>query len=315
GADAARVRLDLELPVREPFDARGVVAFLAARAVDGVEVADLDGDDVRYARTLLLPHGPGAAEVMAGPGVGPGRVAVRLELASAADVSVAVTRLRRLLDLDADPAAVDTALADDPALAPLVARRPGLRLPGTVDPHEIVVRAIVGQQISVAAARTHLGRLAAGAGTPYVSAVPGLTHLFPTAAQVAAAAADHLRLPARSVATVVDTAGALDDGTLAVGVGDDGDALRAALVARRGIGPWTAAYVAMRVLRDPDAWLDGDVALLAGAAAAGVDLGLPDDAPRSARSRALAARAGRWAPWRSYAALHLWRAALPPTRQ
>lgn len=313
--DVARVRLDLELPVREPFDARGVVAFLAARAVDGVEVADLAGDDVRYARTLQLPHGPGAAEVLAGPGVGPGRVAVRLELASAADVSVAVVRLRRLLDLDADPAAVDTALADDPALAPLVARAPGLRLPGTVDPHEIVVRAIVGQQISVAAARTHLGRLAGGAGTPYASAVPGLTRLFPTAAQVADAAPDHLRLPARSVATVVDTARALDDGALAVGVGDDGEALRAALVARRGIGPWTAAYVAMRVLRDPDAWLDGDVALLAGAAAAGVDLGLPDDASRAARSRALAARAERWAPWRSYAALHLWRAALPPTRR
>ncbi|GAB6939369.1 AlkA N-terminal domain-containing protein [Isoptericola variabilis] len=317
GGDVAAVRLELELPVREPFDARGVVAFLAARAVEGVEVADLsaDGDDVRYARTLLLPHGPGAAEVMAGPGVGPGRVAVRLELASAADVSVAVARLRRLLDLDADPAAVDTALADDPALAPLVGRTPGLRLPGTVDPHEIVVRAIVGQQISVAAARTHLGRLAAGAGTPYASAIPGLTRLFPTAAQVAAGAADHLRLPARSVATVVDTARALADGTLAVGVGDDGDALRAALVARRGIGPWTAAYVAMRVLRDPDAWLDGDVALLAGAAAAGVDLGLPDDAPRAARSRALAGHAERWAPWRSYAALHLWRAALPPTRR
>ncbi|MFE7405304.1 AlkA N-terminal domain-containing protein [Isoptericola sp. NPDC057559] len=316
GCDVARVRLDLELPVREPFDGRGVVAFLAARAVDGVEVADLSGDDARYARTLSLPHGPGAAEVVAGPGVGPGRVAVRLELASAADVSVAVTRLRRLLDLDSDPAAVDTTLADDPALAPLVARTPGLRVPGTVDPHEIVVRAIVGQQISVAAARTHLGRLAAGAGTPYDSAVPGLTRLFPTPAQVAASAADHLRLPARSLATVEDTARALDDGSLAVGVGDDGDELRAALVARRGIGPWTAAYVAMRVLRDPDSWLDGDVALLAGAAAAGISLpGVPDDAPRAARSRALATRAERWAPWRSYAAMHLWRAALPPTRQ
>jgi len=316
GCDVARVRLDLELPVREPFDGRGVVAFLAARAVDGVEVADLSGDDVRYARTLALPHGPGAAEVVAGPGVGPGRVAVRLELTSAADVSVAVTRLRRLLDLDSDPAAVDTTLSEDPALAPLVARTPGLRVPGTADPHEIVVRAIVGQQISVAAARTHLSRLAAGAGTPYASAVPGLTRLFPTPAQVAESAADHLRLPARSLATVADTARALDDGSLVVGVGDDGDELRAALVARRGIGPWTAAYVAMRVLRDPDAWLDGDVALLAGAAAAGIVLpGVPDDAPRAARSRALAARAERWAPWRSYAAMHLWRAALPPTRQ
>ncbi|MFD6178197.1 MULTISPECIES: AlkA N-terminal domain-containing protein [unclassified Isoptericola] len=316
GCDVARVRLDLELPVREPFDGRGVVAFLAARAVDGVEVADLSGDDVRYARTLALPHGPGAAEVVAGPGVGPGRVAVRLELSSAADVSVAVTRLRRLLDLDSDPAAVDATLADDAALAPLVARTPGLRVPGTVDPHEIVVRAIVGQQISVAAARTHLSRLAAGAGTTYDSAVPGLTRLFPTPAQVAASAADHLRLPARSLATVTDSARALDDGSLAVGVGDDGDSLRAALVARRGIGPWTAAYVAMRVLRDPDAWLDGDVALLAGAAAAGIVLpGAGDDAPRAARSRALAVRAERWAPWRSYAAMHLWRAALPPTRQ
>lgn len=315
-ADAARVRLGLELPVREPFDARGLVAFLAARAVDGVEVAAIDGDEVRYARTLHLPHGPGAAEVVAGPGAGPGRVAVRLELASPADVSVAVARLRRLLDLDADPTAVDTTLADDPALAPLVARSPGLRLPGTVDPHEIVVRAIVGQQISVAAARTHLSRLAAGAGTPYESAVPGLTRLFPTPSQVAASAAEHLRLPARSLATITATAGALDDGSLAVGVGDDGDRLRAALVARRGIGPWTAAYVAMRVLRDPDSWLDGDVALLAGAAAAGIELpGLPDDASRAARSRALAARAERWAPWRSYAAVHLWRAALPPTRR
>jgi AraC family transcriptional regulator, regulatory protein of adaptative response / DNA-3-methyladenine glycosylase II len=313
GCDVARVRLELELPVREPFDARGVVAFLAARAVEGVEVADLEGADVRYARTLRLPHGPGAAEVLAGPGVGGGRVAVRLELASAADVSVAVARLRRLLDLDADPAAVDTALADDPALAPLVAHTPGLRVPGTVDPHEIVVRAIVGQQISVAAARTHLSRLAAATGTPYESAVPGLTRLFPTPAQVAEAGAEHLRLPARQLAAVVDTARALDDGTLSVGVGDDSATLRAALVARRGIGPWTAAYVAMRVLRDPDAWLDGDVALLAGAAAAGVDLGVPDDASRAARSRALAARAERWAPWRSYAAMHLWRAALPPT--
>ncbi|CAM3779051.1 AlkA N-terminal domain-containing protein [Isoptericola cucumis] len=309
-ACVARVRLALELPVREPFDARGVVGFLAARAVDGVETATLAGPDVRYARTLTLPHGPGAAEVSAGPGVGPGRVAVRLELATAADVPVAVARLRRLLDLDADPVAVDTALGDDPALAPLVAAMPGIRVPGAVDPHELVVRAIVGQQISVAAARTHLGRLAAAVGTAYDSGIDGLTRLFPTAAQVAGGA-EQLRLPARSRAAVAGTARALADGDLVVDVGADAGALRDALVARPGIGPWTAAYVAMRVLGDPDAWLDGDVALLAGAQAAGITL---PDAGRAARSSALRSRAARWAPWRSYAAVHLWRHALPTDR-
>ncbi|AEG43097.1 AlkA N-terminal domain-containing protein [Isoptericola variabilis] len=308
GAAGEAVVLDLTLPVREPFDALGTLTFLAARAVDGVETAALDGPVLRYARTLALPHGPGAAEVTVRPrAVGrTGRVALRLEVASLADVPVAVARLRRLLDLDADPGAVDAALATDPALAPLVAATPGIRVPGTVDPHETVVRAIVGQQISVAAARTHLSRLAAAAGTPYASRIGGLTRLFPTAAQVADDGGTHLRLPARTRGTVVAVARALADGELAVGVGDDPDALRAALVARRGIGPWTAAYVAMRVLGDPDAWLDGDVALLAGARAAGV---LPEAA--AAPHRALAARAAAWAPWRSYAAVHLWRAAAP----
>ncbi|WP_166844907.1 AlkA N-terminal domain-containing protein [Isoptericola sp. BMS4] len=308
GQDTASVRLDLALPVREPFDAVGVVRFLAARAVEGVETAEIDGGRARYARTLHLPHGPGAVQVEVGADVGPGRVAAHLELASAADVPVAVARLRRLLDLDADPVAVDGTLGADPRLAPLVAAAPGIRVPGTVDPHELVVRSIVGQQISVAAARTHLGRLAAAVGTPYASGIPGLTRLFPTAAQ-AADGGDSLRLPARTVAAVVDTARALADGELLVDVGAAPDALRDALVSRPGIGPWTAAYVAMRVLGDPDAWLDGDVALLAGAAAAGVDLsGVAPGASRAARSRALSAHAARWAPWRSYAAMHLWRA-------
>jgi AraC family transcriptional regulator of adaptative response / DNA-3-methyladenine glycosylase II len=316
------VRLALTLPVREPFDARGTLAFLAARAVDGVETAALDGPELRYARTLTLPHGPGAAEVTAGTAVGPGRVGLRLEVASLADVPVAVARVRRLLDLDADPGAVDAALTADPALAPLVAAVPGIRVPGTADPHETVVRAIVGQQISVAAARTHLSRLAAGVGTPYASGFAGLTRLFPTAAQVSDGGA-HLRLPARTRQAVVDVARALAGGELAVGVGDDAAELRARLVARPGIGPWTAAYVAMRVLGDPDAWLDGDVALLAGARAVGVlppepsgvgDPGGSRVADNRARShRALAEHARAWAPWRSYAAMHLWRAAVRRT--
>ncbi|GIG36848.1 AlkA N-terminal domain-containing protein [Cellulomonas pakistanensis] len=315
----AQVRLDLALPVRQPFDARGVLGFLAARAVAGVEVADLpDAGPLRYARTLALPHGPGAVEMVAtADRAGAWRLALRLELASLADVGTAVARVRRLLDLDADPAAVDAALSADPALAPLVAATPGTRVPGTVDPAELVVRAIVGQQISVAAARGHLGRLAAVAGSPVASSIAGLERLFPTPAQVLAAVpppvagadpdpARPLRLPGRQVGAVLAAAAALADGTLPAHVGADPRRLRDGLVALPGVGPWTAAYVAMRVLGDPDAWLAGDVALVAGARAAGA---LDPDLPRAAAHRALAARAEAWAPWRSYAAMHLWRAA------
>src|SRR5690606_8161615 len=172
------VRISLTLPVREPFDARGVIEFLAARAIQGVEAADV-GPDLRYARTVLLPHGPGAVDVRV-PRTGTGRVELDLELADLADAPVAVTRVRRLLDLDADPVAVDAALAADPVLAPSVAAVPGIRVPGAVDPAELLIRAVVGQQISVAAARTHLTRLAHGTGRPYASAVPGLDRLFPT---------------------------------------------------------------------------------------------------------------------------------------
>jgi len=305
--------------VRQPFDAPGVFRFLAARAVAGVEVAEVPDDgSARYARTLALPHGPGAVEVLATrlPGAR-WTLRARLELTSLADIATAVARVRRMLDLDADPAAVDAALAADPALATLVARTPGIRVPGAVDPAELVVRALVGQQISVAAARTHLTRLIASSGSPYASAVPGLDRLFPTPAQIRERVPAPvpgeppdpdrpLRLPGRSVATVLAAARALDDGALDVHVGAAPDALHAQLLAVPGIGLWTAAYVAMRVLGDPDARLTGDVALVAGARAAGV---LEDDVPARAGHRLLAERAAGWAPWRSYAAMHLWQAA------
>ncbi|WP_264029604.1 AlkA N-terminal domain-containing protein [Cellulosimicrobium sp. SH8] len=296
--------LDLTLPLREPFDAPGVFAFLAARAVDGVEVADLAGPVLSYARTLALPHGPGAFRATYGPPPGSARGTagfhVELELTSVADLPAAIARVRRLFDLDADPAAVDAALAADPALAASVHAVPGIRVPGAVDATEILVRALVGQQISVAAARTHLSRLAAALGTPFASRF-GPTRLFPTAAQLADGGTVHVRGPARRTAAILGVARALADGTLALSPADDPAAQREALEAMPGVGPWTSGYVAMRVLHDPDVLLDGDLALRAGAAA----LGLPDD------RRALAARAERWAPWRSYAAMHLWRAAAP----
>lgn len=303
GGDAVRLRL--ALPVRAPFDARGVFAFLAARAVAEVETTRVEGEVLCYARTLDLPHGPGAAEITLTP-IGPAewRVELLLELTALSDVAVAVARVRRLLDLDADPAAVDTALGTDPALAPLIAANPGVRVPGTVDPHELVIRAIVGQQISVAAARTHLGRLAL-AGIPYQSAIPGLSRIFPSAGRVAEEARDRLRLPERNLETIVTVTSELASGELVVDVGQDPVDLRNALVSRRGIGPWTAAYIAMRVLGDPDAWLEGDVALLAGAQR----LGMIEEGTRTQQFRALAERAHAWSPWRAYAQLHLWAAA------
>ncbi|MFT2816317.1 DNA-3-methyladenine glycosylase 2 family protein [Leifsonia sp. A12D58] len=315
----ASVRLSLVLPVRQPFDAPGLFRFLAARAITGVEAAELPTDGpLRYARSLLLPHGAGAVEIIATQGGGSEwRLQAQLELASLADVATAVARVRRMLDLDADPVAVDTALSADPALALLVNRTRGIRVPGAVDPHELVIRAIVGQQISVAAARGHLGRLTALLGTRYTSSFAGIDRLFPTPGQIAAGVPEPmpgdpldqdrpLRLPGRSVRTVVAAARALSDGELVVDVGADPEVLRERLVARPGIGPWTAAYISMRVLGDPDAWLHGDVALVAGAIAVGT---LEPNLSKTGAHRTLAEKAAAWAPWRSYAALHLWQAA------
>ena len=225
-----------------------------------------------------------------------------LRLSDPRDLAPAVARLRRLLDLDADPAAVDGALAADPCLAPSVAAVPGIRLPGTVDPAETALRAVLGQQVSVAAARTAATRLAAALGEPLppTLAGDGPALLFPTVAAVAEHGADVLTGPARRTATVVGLAAALADG-LAVDAGRDPAAFRADLTALPGIGPWTAGYLAMRVLGDPDELLPDDLAVRRGATA----LGIPD----------LAHHAARWAPWRSYAALHLWRAGAHSTRR
>ena len=315
-----RVRLDVNLPVRQPFDAAGVFQFLAARAVVGVEVADLsESDHLRYARTLMLPGGPGAVEVTATyTDKSQWRVQARLELATLPDVAPAIARVRRLLDLDADPVAVDAALRHDPELAPLVERTPGVRVPGAVEPHELVIRALVGQQISVAAAQTHLGRLAAYSGSDYVSTIPGLTRLFPTPGQIVSAIPEPvtgepldpdrpLRLPGQSIRALLVISRALKNGELTVDVGVDAGMLRDQLLSWPRIGQWTASYIAMRVVGDPDAWLFGDVALVAGAKNAGI---INSDRPTASIHRALAARATQWSPWRSYAAMHLWKTAI-----
>ena len=288
GAAAA---VSLRLPYREPYDAAGIMAFLAARAVPGVESIE-DGE---YGRTLRLPHGTGTARLRPADG----HFECTLRLTDMRDLGSAVSRLRRLFDLDADPSAVADVLGADPLLAPSVAAEPGVRVPGSVDGAEIVTRALIGQQISVAAARTALGVLTASLGDPLPSPDGALTTLFPAPAAIATGGAAVLRGPRRRIDTMLNVNAALASGDLDVHVGADADELSAALQAFPGVGPWTAGYVLMRVLGAPDVLLTTDVALRKGAAA----LGMPTD------PAALSEHGNAWRPWRSYAGMHLWRAA------
>ncbi|MGH3435113.1 MAG: AlkA N-terminal domain-containing protein [Sciscionella sp.] len=283
--------ISLRLAFRSPMDAAGLFGFLATRAVSGVESVTSGG----YARTLRLPHGPAIVHLAPAHGY----IDTSLRLTDLRDLGTAVARLRRLLDLDADPTGVDEVLSADPVLAGRVAAVPGIRLPGSVDGAEIVLRAMLGQQISVAAARTALGRLTAALGEPLPHPEGELTRLFPEPAAIAEQGTEVLRGPARRVASVLAVCAALADGTVDVHVGRDAEQLRADLEALPGVGPWTAGYVLMRVLGSSDELLTSDLVLRRGAAA----LGLPSESP------ALLAYSRRWQPWRAYAGMHLWRAA------
>lgn len=285
--------IDLVLPHRGPLDSAGLFAWMSARAVSGAEVAT----ERSFARTLRLAGGPAWFELRVDAS---DRVRLRARLTNLRDLSTLVTRARRLFDLDADPLAIDDALSTQPELAPFVRAVPGIRVPGAADPHEMLIRAMVGQQITVAAARTALTALTVELGEP-VEGFEGTHLLFPSMRAIAERGGDVLRGPAARIRSITGAAAALADGSLPLTTGDDAAAQREALLARPGIGPWTADYVRMRVLGDPDVFLPGDVAVRAGAAAAGI----PSD-PKS-----LTAWAARTAPWRSYFTAHLWRA-VPP---
>ncbi|MFG1928176.1 AlkA N-terminal domain-containing protein [Cryptosporangium sp. NPDC048952] len=277
--------ISLRLAYREPFDATALWAFLSMRAVPGVE--QIDGGT--YRRTLRLPHGVGSVALTPAAG----HVRADLTLADLRDLGTAVHRCRRLLDLDADPVAVDMALAADPVLEPLVAARPGLRVPGAVDGAELAVRAVLGQQVSVAAARTVAGRLAEAYGDP---AEPEGPRVFPSADVLAELTPDELPMPASRARSLIALCTALASGELVLDSGTDPAEALAVLQEIPGIGPWTAGYIALRATGAPDVFLPGDL----GVRRAAARLGLPD-APR-----ALDERASRWRPWRSYAVLHLW---------
>ena len=289
----AETRIMLQLPARPPFDGVGLLRFLGTRALPGIETIT----DASYARTVRLPHGTGTVEVtLSGTDAAPA-LACNIRLAHLTDLAPLVSRVRRLFDLDADAQAIDGHLAADPALAASVAQTPGIRVPGSMDAEESLFRALIGQQVSVAAARTALTRVADALGDRLPG--PELRLLFPTPAQIAAGGREVLRGPVARIETILRVAEALASGDLTLSFGQTRAELEANLVALRGIGPWTAGYVAMRVLGSPDILLTSDLALRQGAGR----LGLAGEA------RSLAARGAGWAPWRSYAGMHLWRSA------
>ncbi|GAA3709895.1 DNA-3-methyladenine glycosylase 2 family protein [Nonomuraea antimicrobica] len=266
---AGPATLRLRLHRREPYDVDGVFAFLASRAIPGLEVADRTS----YSRAV-----PGGTITLTPQR---GHVALDVAVDDTRQLARLVARCRRLLDLDADPDAISEVLGQS-SLGPLVAARPGLRVPGTFDGFELAVRAVVGQQISVAGARTLLGRIVARA------AVPG--GLFPTPTLLMETDLTGLGLTNRRIDTLKELAALLAGGHLDLDGGQDPAEAVAALLNVHGIGPWTASYVALRALRDPDAWPTGDLVLVKRMAA----LGIPED------------HIERWRPWRAYAALHLW---------
>jgi len=281
----------LRLALRPPFDGAGVLRWLAARLVPGIEALS----DGVYRRTLELPGGTGV--VTLAPAAD--RVDAVFALDDAADLPAAEARCRHLLDLDADPDASAAVLASDPVLAPLVAARPGLRAPGSVDPAETAVRAVLGQQVSLAAARTLAGRLVAACGPPLAAPAGPLTHRFPGPAAIAdEAVLAAIGMPRSRQRTLLALCSRLAAGELVLDPAAEPATVRADLLAVPGIGPWTADYVLLRALGDPDAFPAGDLGLRRAARA----LGLPDDAA------GLEARAERWRPWRRYAAHHLWAA-------
>jgi len=285
---AAAGWLSLRLPFRAPLFPDNLFGHLAATAVPGVE----EWRDGAYRRTLRLPHGRGIVALRPGPEY----IGCQLAVTDLRDLAIAISRCRRLLDLDADPVAMGDVLREDPVLGPLVAKAPGRRVPRTVDPAEFAVRVVLGQQVSTAAARTHAARLVLAHGEPAEDPAGGLTHLFPSMTALAAANPATLAVPRTRQATFAALTGALASGAIDLGPGSDWQQARAALSALPGLGPWSVETIAMRGLGDPDAFTDGDL----GVRAAARTYGLPGT------PAALTRRSAGWRPWRAYAVQYLW---------
>jgi len=280
--------LSLRLPYRAPLDAHGLIAFLGLRAVAGVEQVH----DGAYRRSLRLPHGTGVVELRPADG----HVHARFWLADLRDLGAAMQRSRALLDLDSDPGSVADVLGAERLLGRLVRKAPGRRVPGAVDGHELAVRAVLGQQVSVRGASTLAGRLVAQCGEQLERPLGAVTHVFPSADALAHADPAKLAMPAARRRALLALVTALARGELAIDAGVDRADARRQLLALPGIGRWTADYIAMRALRDPDAFLPSDL---------GVRHAL-ERLGRDAQPAAATMLAERWRPYRAYAVQHLW---------
>jgi AraC family transcriptional regulator of adaptative response / DNA-3-methyladenine glycosylase II len=283
----------LMLRYRPPYDWAGMIGFLAARAIPGVEVVTAE----RYARTIALDGAMGTVAVSPADG---DRLAVRVRFPKMTALPSILSRVKRVFDLSADPATIEAHLSADPDLARMVAARPGLRAPGAWDGLELGVRAILGQQITVPAAVKLAGRLTAeyGEALPPEWAGEGLTHVFPSADRLAVAdIAGHGLMPGARARAISGLAAAVAADPHLFGARASLEEAVAALRALPGIGEWTAQYIAMRQLREPDAFPAADVGLMRALADA--------DGVRPTPAELLA-RAEAWRPWRAYAALHLW---------
>jgi AraC family transcriptional regulator of adaptative response / DNA-3-methyladenine glycosylase II len=285
--EVSRGTTTLRLPFRPPLHPDNLFGHLVATGVPGVE----EWRDGAYRRTLRLPHGTGVVALSPAPD----HIRCTLSLADLRDLSTAIARCRRLLDLDADPVAVDEALSEDEALEPLVRKAPGRRVPRTVDEHEMALRAVLGQQVSTRAAQTLAGRLVRQLGDEITDPAGGLTHLFPATERLAGLDPEALAMPGSRRRTLLGLARVLADGDLDVSPGADRERVRAGLSALPGIGAWTVETVLMRALGDPDAFLPTDLGVASLAPSAGLPTG-----------KALVARAERWRPWRAYAVQHIW---------
>ena len=290
--DGSGFHCTLRLPYRPPFDWNAMLSFFAQRAIPGVEFADADG----YCRTLRIGKATGSLRVTHEEKEH--SLLLDVFLSDSRDLLVVVERVRRMFDLDVNLSAIHEVLKADPVLEPLIEKRPGLRLPGAWDAFETAVRAVVGQQVSVKAARTVVGRIAAQAGPPCEQAChPDLCRYFPTADELNRSDLEHVGMPRKRIQTLYALAGEMVSGAMdfcvTVSVAD----FIKRLTAIAGIGAWTAEYIAMRAFGEPDAFPAGDL---------GIKRALqPAGGPEPTR-RQLLERARSWQPWRAYAAMHLW---------
>lgn len=290
-------KLTLRLQYRPPFDPGLLLTYLGRRAIPGVE----EISNGRYRRTVSLSKSMGVVELE--PMLETKSVLIHLCLSDLSDLNTLVQKCRQLFDLDADPAAINKVLADDPVLAPLIGVRPGLRVSGAVNGFELAMRAILGQQVSVAGATTLAGRIVTALGEPLATPSGKLTHLFPSPEVMAQADLSGLGITQNRITALRALAQSVAEGDLVLDHGVDREQTVARLQTLPGIGPWTAAYIAMRALSDPDAMPVTDLGLRR----ALEQRGLATD------SRSILARAEAWRPWRAYAVHHLW-ASLSPLR-